>query len=41
VFAFIFTNPPLMLFVIFSAYAVSGPALTLLRLRKMRSERRV
>ncbi len=41
VFAFIFTNPPLMLFVIFSAYAVSGPVLTLLRRRKMRSERRV
>ena len=40
VFAFIFTNPPLMLFLIFSAYAVSGPALTLLRRRKMRSERR-
>lgn len=41
VFAFLFTNPPLMLFVIFAAYAVSGPLLTLLRRRKMRSERRV
>jgi CDP-diacylglycerol--serine O-phosphatidyltransferase len=41
VFALIFTNPPLMLFVIFSAYAVSGPAVTLLRLRRMRTERRV
>jgi CDP-diacylglycerol--serine O-phosphatidyltransferase len=41
VFALIFTNPPLMLFVIFAAYAVSGPAVTLLRLRRMRTERRV
>ncbi|WP_077730487.1 MULTISPECIES: CDP-diacylglycerol--serine O-phosphatidyltransferase [unclassified Methylocaldum] len=40
VFAFIFTNPPLMLFVMFTAYAVSGPVLTLLGRRKMRSERR-
>jgi CDP-diacylglycerol--serine O-phosphatidyltransferase len=40
VFAFVFTNPPLMLFVIFAAYAVSGPVLTLFRLRRMRSERR-
>jgi CDP-diacylglycerol--serine O-phosphatidyltransferase len=40
VFAFIFTNPPLMLFVMFTAYAVSGPVLTLVGLRKMRSERR-
>ncbi|BBL75822.1 CDP-diacylglycerol--serine O-phosphatidyltransferase [Methylomagnum ishizawai] len=41
VFALVFTNPPLMLFVIFGGYAVSGPALTLVRLRKMRSERKV
>lgn len=40
VFALIFTNPPLMLFVIFTAYAVSGPALTLVRRRRMRTERR-
>jgi CDP-diacylglycerol--serine O-phosphatidyltransferase len=40
VFAFIFTNPPLMLFVMFTSYAVSGPVLTLVGLRKMRSERR-
>ncbi|BBA32646.1 CDP-diacylglycerol/serine O-phosphatidyltransferase [Methylocaldum marinum] len=40
VFAFIFTNPPLMLFVMFTAYAVSGPVLTLIGRRKMRSERR-
>ncbi|WP_348759250.1 CDP-diacylglycerol--serine O-phosphatidyltransferase [Candidatus Methylocalor cossyra] len=39
-FAFVFTNPPLMLFLIFSSYAVSGPVLTLLRRRRMRSERR-
>ena len=41
VFALIFTNPPLMLFAIFWAYAVSGPALTLFRKRRIRSERRV
>jgi CDP-diacylglycerol--serine O-phosphatidyltransferase len=40
VFAFVFTNPPLMLFALFSGYAVSGPVLTLARLRRMRSERR-
>jgi CDP-diacylglycerol--serine O-phosphatidyltransferase len=40
VFAVIFTNPSLMLFLLFSTYAVSGPLLTLLRLRRMRSERR-
>lgn len=41
VFALLFTNPPLMLFVIFAGYAISGPFLTLVRRRKMRSERRV
>ncbi|MFN5745903.1 MAG: CDP-diacylglycerol--serine O-phosphatidyltransferase [Methylococcaceae bacterium] len=41
VFAFMFTNPPLVLFVLFATYAVSGPVLTLGRLRKMRAERRV
>lgn len=40
-FAVIFTNPPLMLFVIFAGYAVSGPVLTLLMLRRRRTERRV
>jgi CDP-diacylglycerol--serine O-phosphatidyltransferase len=40
VFAFMFTNPPLVLFVMFAGYAVSGPVLTLLGRRKMRSERR-
>jgi CDP-diacylglycerol--serine O-phosphatidyltransferase len=39
-FALIFTNPPLMLFLLFSVYAVSGPVMTLLMLRKRRSERR-
>ena len=41
VFALIFTDPPLWLFSLFSAYAVSGPVLTLLGRRKMRSERRI
>jgi CDP-diacylglycerol--serine O-phosphatidyltransferase len=41
VFALIFTNPPLMLFLIFTTYAVSGPVFTLVRRKKMRSERRV
>lgn len=38
-FAVIFTNPPLMLFVLFTAYAISGPVITLL-MRKRRRERR-
>lgn len=38
-FAVIFTNPPLMLFALFTAYAFSGPVVTLL-LRKRRRERR-
>lgn len=41
VFAFMFTNPPLVLFTLFAGYAISGPVLTLLRRRKIRSERRV
>jgi CDP-diacylglycerol--serine O-phosphatidyltransferase len=40
-FAIIFTNPPLTLFLLFTAYAVSGPVVTLLMLRKRRSERKV
>lgn len=40
VFALIFTNPPLMLFVVFSAYAISGPVVTLAQRKKMRSERK-
>ncbi len=38
-FAVIFTNPPLMLFALFTAYAISGPVVTLL-MRKRRRERR-
>jgi CDP-diacylglycerol--serine O-phosphatidyltransferase len=38
-FAVIFFQPPLVLFLGFLAYAVSGPALTLFHLRKRRSER--
>lgn len=41
VFALLYTNPPLVLFTLFSLYALSGPVLTLGRLRRMRSERRV
>jgi CDP-diacylglycerol--serine O-phosphatidyltransferase len=41
VFAFLFTNPPLVLFTMFAGYAISGPVLTLMRRRKMRTERRV
>jgi len=40
VFAMIFINPPLMLFILFACYAISGPALTLMRRRRMRTERR-
>ena len=40
VFAFLFTNPPLVLFTLFVLYAISGLALTLFRRRQMRSERR-
>ncbi len=38
-FAVIFTNPPLVLFTLFTAYAVSGPVLTLKRLNQVRSGR--
>ncbi|GAB6046931.1 CDP-diacylglycerol--serine O-phosphatidyltransferase [Methyloparacoccus murrellii] len=40
VFAFLFTNPPLVLFTLFTTYAISGPVLTLVRRRRMRTERR-
>jgi CDP-diacylglycerol--serine O-phosphatidyltransferase len=40
VFAFMFTNPPLVLFTLFSVYAVSGLVLTLGRRHRIRSERR-
>ncbi len=39
-FAVVFTNPPLMLFLIFASYALSGPLMTLLLLRKRRMEKR-
>jgi len=39
-FGVVFTNPPLMLFLLFAAYAVSGPAVTLLMRKRRRSERR-
>lgn len=39
-FAVIFTNPPLMLFLIFSSYAISGPVVTLVLLKKRRGERK-
>ncbi|QSA96684.1 CDP-diacylglycerol--serine O-phosphatidyltransferase [Methylococcus sp. EFPC2] len=40
-FAVLFTNPPMMLFLFFTAYAVSGPVLTLLGLKRRRGERKV
>ncbi len=39
-FAVVFTNPQLMLFVIFSGYAVSGPLMTLVLLQRHRSRKR-
>jgi len=39
-FALLYTNTPLVLFTIFTLYALSGPILTLGRRRRMRSERR-
>ena len=38
-FALILWHPPLVLFLLFLAYAVSGPVLTLVQLRQRRSER--
>ncbi len=40
VFAVVVVHPPLVLFLIFLAYAVSGPWLTLVQRRKRRAERR-
>lgn len=40
-FAVGFTNPPLTLFLFFTVYAVSGPALTLFMLKRKRKERKV
>jgi CDP-diacylglycerol---serine O-phosphatidyltransferase len=39
-FAVIFTNPSLTLFLLFLTYAISGPVMTLLMLRRRRGERR-
>ena len=39
VFALIATDPPLVLFGGFMLYALSGPILTLIKIRKHRSER--
>jgi CDP-diacylglycerol--serine O-phosphatidyltransferase len=38
-FAVILTHPPTMLFLLFLAYAVSGPIITLIKLRERRSRR--
>lgn len=38
-FAVIFTNPPLMLFALFTAYAISGPVVTLLMRKRWRERR--
>ena len=40
-FAVIFTNPSLTLFLLFLTYAISGPTVTLLTLRRKRGERKV
>jgi CDP-diacylglycerol--serine O-phosphatidyltransferase len=40
-FAVIFAHPPLTLFLLFLGYAVSGPTLTLIMLRRKRLERKV
>jgi CDP-diacylglycerol--serine O-phosphatidyltransferase len=39
-FAIVLLQPPLVLFLIFLAYAISGPVLTLTKLRKHRAERK-
>ena len=39
VFALIATDPPIVLFTAFLLYAISGPVLTLVQLRKHRNER--
>jgi CDP-diacylglycerol--serine O-phosphatidyltransferase len=40
-FAAVFINPPLVLFTLFTGYAISGPVLTLKRLSQVRHERKV
>lgn len=39
-FALVVLDPPVVLFLLFVGYAISGPLLTLIRLRQRRSERR-
>jgi CDP-diacylglycerol--serine O-phosphatidyltransferase len=39
VLAIVQTHPPTVLFILFLAYAISGPVLTLLQLRKHREQR--
>jgi CDP-diacylglycerol--serine O-phosphatidyltransferase len=39
-FAILFTNPPFLLFTLFVLYALSGPALTVYRLKRRRNERK-
>jgi CDP-diacylglycerol--serine O-phosphatidyltransferase len=39
IFALIANDPPLVLFVAFLIYAISGPVFTLVKLRQHRSER--
>jgi CDP-diacylglycerol--serine O-phosphatidyltransferase len=39
-FAIVVVHPPLMLFLLFTAYAASGPSLTLVQLRRRRADRR-
>ena len=39
-FAVVFMHPPVVLFAMFLGYAVSGPVLTLVRLRQRRAQRR-
>ena len=40
IFAVIFSNPPIILFILFTAYAASGPVYTLISLRQRRRSRR-
>ena len=39
-FVFVFSDPPMTLFLLFAGYALSGPMLTLLSIRRRRAERR-
>jgi len=39
-FAIVISQPPVVLFIVFIAYAVSGPTMTLIHLRRRRAERK-